>query len=316
MFEYRFRIYICVAAFCAFSFPVIVVDNVHAQGQEPLVIKDGDSESSIPSVGELNTVDAQEEIEPVKDSNTISAPSVIAENMDEDVFFDAEDLVPQGEMARRGPVPVNPRTQPASKFISVTKNKSGNSKDAKFVAAERAMALGRYDSALSILDVLYEKSSKDSRVLLGRATTLQKLGRFDEAMQMYEKLEALEPNNIDVKVNMLGLLSTRYPSVALRKLLVLHNENKSHVGIVSQLAIAYAKAGDAQSAISYLGAAAAQDPKNAGHLFNMAVISDRAGRTDDAIKYYEKALEVDTIHGAGRSIPRDSVYERLSQIRS
>ena len=47
----------------------------------------------------------------------------------------------------------------------------------------------------------------------------------------------------------------------------------------------------------------------------MAVIADRAGRTDEAIKYYEKALEVDTIHAGGRTIPRESVYERLARIR-
>ncbi len=308
MFEYWFRLTV-LSTCLVFSFGV---GGSFAQDEEPLIVEDVVSDGTIPNVGELNTVDAEENID---GDNTISAPSVIAEKMDEDVFFDADDIVPQGEMARTGPIPVNPSTQPASKFVTVTKGKGANSSDAKFIAAERAMALGRYDSALSILDVLYEKSPKDGRVVMGRATTLQKLGRFDEAMQMYEKLEKLEPENIDAKVNMLGLLSTRYPSIALRRLIELHNEHKSHVGITSQLAIAYAKTGNTDAAIQYLGASAAQDPKNAGHIFNMAVIADRAGRTDEAIKYYEKALEVDTIHGAGRSIPRDSVYERLARIR-
>ncbi len=287
----------------------------YAQDNEPLTIEEVEADEGIPNLGELNTVDAEEDAGASNGQVSISAPSVMADNMDEDLFFDANDIVPQGEMARQGPVPVNPAAQPASKFITVTKNKSANSVDAKYVAAQRAMTLGRYDSALNILDALYERNSGNARIVMGRATTLQKLGRFDEAMQMYEKLSKIEPHNIDVKVNMLGLLSTRYPSVALRRLIDLHSQYKSHVGVTAQLAVAYAQAGDADSALSYLGAAASMDPHNANHLFNMAVIADRAGYKDDAVKYYERALEVDTIHGAGRSIPRDSVYQRLAQIR-
>ncbi len=248
-------------------------------------------------------------------SGTISAPSAIAEPEINDDFFDANDLVPQGEMVRSAPVKVNPRTQPASKYIIVSKNHEAGSKDAQLVSAERAMQLGRYDSALQLFDNLYDINKKDSRILMGRAVVLQKLGRFDEAMGMYEKLSKIEPDNIDVKVNMLGLLSTRYPSVALRRLLDLHEKNRSNVALTAQIAIAYAKIGDAESALKYLGAAASMEPNNANHLFNMAVIADRSGDLKTAASYYEKALEVDTIHGAGRSIPRDSVYERLAQIR-
>lgn len=298
--------------FVLFSFVFILPSsNGYAQVEEPLIIED--VEGGAPSLESLETVD---NIVSSDDGATISAPSVMADtDIDEDVFFDADDIVPQGEMARSGPVPVNPVTQPASKFITVTKNKSAGSKEAQFIAAERAMSLGRYDSALNILDVLYKKSPRDSRVVMGRATTLQKLGRFDEAMNMYERLADLEPNNIDVQVNMLGLLGTRYPSVALRRLIDLNARHQSHVGVMSQLAIAYAQAGDTQSALKYLGTVASIEPNNALHLFNMAVIADRSGRDSEAMKYYEKALEVDTIHGAGRTIPRDSVYQRLAQIR-
>ena len=35
----------------------------------------------------------------------------------------------------------------------------------------------------------------------------------------------------------------------------------------------------------------------------MAVVSDRAGSTAQAINYYERALEADAVYGDGRSIP-------------
>ncbi len=271
-----------------------------------------DSSVALPGTEELNTQDGDD----VSSGSAISAPSAHAVDHDATTdFFDANDLVPQGEMTKDGPNQINPSNQPASKLIVVKKNYKADSKTAQLVSAERAMSLGLNDSALQMFDDLYALNKKDSRILMGRAVVLQKIGRFDEAMQMYEKLSVLEPKNVDVKVNMLGLLSTRYPAVALRRLIELHNKNTSHTGLTAQIAVAYAQAGDVNSALKYLGVAASMEPNNANHLFNMAVISDRAGSKKQAISFYEKALEVDTIHGAGRTIPRDTVYERLAQIR-
>ncbi len=248
----------------------------------------------------------------------ISAPSVInsdENNEEEDLFFDAGDIVPQGEMARSAPVKVDPVTQPGSKYIIVKKNYKADTKTARLVSAQRAMSLGRYESALLMFDDLYEINKRDTRVVLGRAVALQKLGRFDEAMQMYEVLSKLDPKNVDVKVNMLGLLGTRYPSIALRRLLDLQKDNKSNVSLAAQIAILYANIGDFSSALSYLGMAASMEPNNANHIFNMAVIYEKVNDNEKAVSYYEKALELDTIYGAGRSIPRDVAYERLAQIR-
>lgn len=242
---------------------------------------------------------------------SISAPSAI----EEDDFFDANSLVPQGEIAKEGPNAVDPRYQPASKLIIVKQNHKADSREAQIISAERALALGRYDSALQMFDVLYSGNAKDARVAMGRAVALQNMGRFDEAMGMYEIVSEAEPENIDVKVNMLGLLSTRYPSVALRRMLDLYAGNRGHAGLVAQIAIAYAQSGDAASALQFLGVAASMEPRNANHLFNYAVVADRAGETQKAVEYYERSLEVDTIHGGGRSIPRDAVYDRLLQIR-
>ncbi len=235
--------------------------------------------------------------------------------IDNEAFFDAEDMVPGGEMARRGPNKINPKVQPASKLVYVSKNYEPDTTEAHLVGAERAMQLGRYDSSLDLFDNLYAKNKKDARVLMGRAVVLQKLGRFDEAMAMYEELSKVEPDNIDIKVNMLGLLSTRFPSIALRRLLDLREGNMGHVGLASQIAVCYAALGDTKEALRYVGAAASMEPTNASHLYNMAIVADRAGDKKQAVSYYEKALEVDSIYGGGHSIPRDSVYERLARIR-
>lgn len=256
-----------------------------------------------------------------EDLNTISAPSAHAfeggedENLEDETFFDAENLVPQGEMAQSGPRKVNPNTQPASKLVTVRKNHTADTKEAHLVSAERAMTLGRFDSALELFDVLYEKNRKDARVLMGRAVALQKLLRFDEAMGMYEELSKVQPENVEARVNMLGLLATRYPSVALRRLLDLHDANKSNSGLTAQIGLTYARSGNLMAAVKYLGMASSIDPRNANYMYNLAIIVDRAGDKIKAISYYERALEIDTVYGSSRSIPREAVYERLAQIR-
>lgn len=249
------------------------------------------------------------------EGNTISGPTASVDEEEEELpFYDSDD-VGSGEMRKQGPIGADPTNRPAAPFVLVRKNYSADSHSAQLTAADRAVGLGRYDSALKIYEILEKKNPSDGRVLMGKAVSLQKLERFDEAMKTYEKIAELDPKNIDVKQNMLGLLATRYPSVALRRLIELHNENADNVGIVAQLAITYAKTGDSQSALEYLGIAASMEPHNANHLYNMAIIYDHAGQTDNAIALYEQALETDTLYGGGRTIPRDAVFERLAQIR-
>ena len=177
------------------------------------------------------------------------------------------------------------------------------------------MKLGRHESALAIYDSLQTRHQSNHNVLLGRAVALQHLGRDQEAVMAYEDFLTHEPKNIDARINMLGLVAQRYPAVSLHKLAALYEENPRHVGVIAQIAVVQAKLARFGEAIQYLGIAAGLEPNNAGHIFNMAVIADRAGQKDEAIKYYESALEVDTLHGSGRSIPRESVFERLAELR-
>jgi Flp pilus assembly protein TadD len=253
-----------------------------------------------------------------EEGGTITGPSSIGQDIiGEDEFFDSEEIVatPKGRVGREGPAPVNPKDQPASKLVIVDAVTPKDNKSAQLVSAERAQALGLNDAALKLYDDLYAQNPKDSQILMGRAVTLQKLGRFDEAMQTYEELSTLEPKNIEVKINMLGLLAKRYPAVALRRLMDLHDEDPQNVGLIAQIAVTAANLGDYETSMRFLGIAISMQPNNASHIFNAAVILDRAGKKKDAITYYEKALEVDSVYGSGRSIPRDTIYERLANLR-
>lgn len=234
---------------------------------------------------------------------------------DENLFFDSESLVPKGEMRTGAPREVNPALEPGSKLIVVTKDSGAGSMQSGLVSAQRALTLGRYDSALRLYDDLYARNKKDPNVLLGRAIALQKLGNTEQAIRAYQELLDMKPDNTDAQVNMLGLMGQQYPAVALQRLTDLRNKNPENPGILAQMAVVQARLGQNKEALQSLGTAAAIDQNNANHLYNMAVIADRMGDKAKAIEYYQKALETDTIYAGGNSIPREAVYERLGKIR-
>jgi Flp pilus assembly protein TadD len=234
---------------------------------------------------------------------------------DENLFFDADTLVPTGELGANAPRKVNPALQPASKLIVVKKDYSGNSRQAELVSAERAIALGRYDSALEIYNQMYAKNSRDPNIVMGRAIALQHLGQQEEAIAAYEELLDLRPGNTQAEINMLGLMGQQYPAVALQRLGELREKEPRNVAIVGQMAVLQANMGQYEDAMKYLGMAASLEPNNANHMYNMAVVADLAGKKDSAVEFYEQALEVDSIYGGNRSIPREAVFERLSRLR-
>lgn len=236
---------------------------------------------------------------------------------DQDSYYDSLPLPPSGPLAKKtaGPREVNPKLEPASKFVIVTKDQDANGFEALLVSANRALALGRYDAAVDLFEQMLRKNSRDRRALMGHAVALQRAGRGEAARVAYEELLKLDPDNREAQTNLLGLIAQDYPAVALRRMLDLRKKWPQDAGLAAQIGLTQARLGNDREALDYLGMAASIDPSNAGHLFNMAVIEDRRGDRDQAIKLYEQALQTDTLHGGGRSIPRDTVYSRLSVLR-
>lgn len=236
-------------------------------------------------------------------------------SFDEDLFYDARDVVPRGEIGKRTARKVNPKLEPGSKLIVVRTDEGPDSVGARLISASRAVKIGRYESALDIYKGLYQQDKRNADVLMGVAVTLQKMGRFDAAIAAYEELLEFKPGYIDAEVNMLGLISMQYPQVGLTRLQNLKRKHPDNLNVVAQLAVTYAQIGDVHQALKYLGIAASMQPQNPSHMFNMAVIADRAGQRKMAVRYYEQALELDSVYGGGRTLPRDIIFDRLSRLR-
>jgi tetratricopeptide (TPR) repeat protein len=224
-------------------------------------------------------------------------------------------LPPSGPMAKEAIREVDPTVEPASKYIVARKDKSASSQEALLESANRALELQRYDAAMEMFEQLFAKNKRDPRILMGLAVSQQYAGRPESAIQTYEALLDIDPKNADAMVNMLGLLRNTYPEVALRRLLDLQDKYPNNAGIAAQIGVTQADLGHYDDAIRYLQMAASLEPQNAQHLFNIAVIADRKGATNDAIKYYEQALETDAVYGNSRTLNRQAIYDRLSTLR-
>ncbi|WP_435642026.1 tetratricopeptide repeat protein [Micavibrio aeruginosavorus] len=246
--------------------------------------------------------------------NRVVAPAPAVEN---DVYYDSAPGVPSGPLSNTvGPRKVDPTMEPASTMVIVQKDYGSGEQEAMVVAAGRALDLGRYESALEMYDTLYKKNKSDVRILMGRAVAQQNVGYRELAIQSYEEVLKADPKNADAVINMMGLLREEYPSVALRRLLDLKERFPSNSGLMAQIGMTYAALGQTPDALRSLNVAASLDPRNATHLYNLAILFDRSGDQSSALKYYEQALETDAVYGAGRSIPRDQVYDRLSTLRA
>jgi Flp pilus assembly protein TadD len=238
-----------------------------------------------------------------------------AVDINEDLYFDANSLIPDSQLSSEVPRRVDPQLEPGSSLIVVSRDHGADSTSAKLVAAERAISLGRYDAALDIYMQLEEAYPNGPKTLLGKAVSLQHLGREDEAIATYQKLLDGNPDNLDAHINMLGLVSQRYPAVALQRLEELRKKNPENLEIIGQMAFVHAKIGRYEDALKDFALIASYEDKNANHILNMAIVADRAGFRDQAIEYYERALEVDTIYGGGRSVAREEIFDRLANLR-
>ncbi len=277
--------------------------------------------ASYPDVGASGSVPAAAEAEAAASAAAASgttSTSAVTPSMPAgpDVYYDSTMNVPTGSMATAvGPRKLDPVQEPASKFVVVRKTHSGSSQESQIVAANRALKLGSYDAAAEMFEDLYKKNPRDARILMGRAVALQNTGRNESAIAAYEELLDIDTDNQDAMVNMLGLLRKQYPEVALRRLVNLYEKHPNNAGVAAQIGLTEADLGHLDDARRYLSIAASLEPNSGLHLYNRAVIEDRAGKREEAIRYYQEALESDAVYKGSQSVPREKIYDRLAVLR-
>lgn len=298
------------------AFGALLVSSSLVHAQEAPVAPDfvadqlvEDASSDVQSPAEVDLSEAS------ISADVVSEVELEAIEPEPDLYFDSTSTGSSDVVQDIAPIKVDPREQPGQSFIIVKKHSDAGSYESRIVAANRALKLGRDASALTMFESLYKRNPRDPRVLMGLAVAQQKSGFKASAIKTYEELLRRAPNNHEAMVNMLGLMKDQYPEVTLRKLMHLHEHNPHSPGIAAQIGMTHAKMGRYSDALRFLGVASSLEPNNATHSYNIAIVADSMGKKNDAIGYYEEALQIDAMHGASRSIPRQTVYDRLAELR-
>jgi len=123
--------------------------------------------------------------------------------------------------------------------------------------------LGRYDQAIEHFNKSLQLRPNSAQVHNNLGNTLRKLGRIDEAIEHYNKAIELKPDFSDAHYN---------------------------------LAVALAEKGKIDEAIGEYREALKLEPGNVDALNNLGFLLALQNRFDEAIKYYKKAIEIEPDH--------------------
>ncbi|MAS87813.1 MAG: hypothetical protein CMH30_07555 [Micavibrio sp.] len=188
--------------------------------------------------------------------------------------------------------------------------------------ARQAVSGKRYDDALAIYDRLARQNPTNYDILIGRATTLEYMGRREEAIAAYNKVLQISPNDTRAKTMRDQLMAgapmatkPAAPATAPQPTPQQPAPVAQSGAISAQQAIALANANQYQQAMSVITQVRAREPNNALHAYTAAIIYDRAGDRSMATRLYEEALELDAMQGSVNGLPRGQIYDRLSVIR-
>lgn len=177
-------------------------------------------------------------------------------------------------------------------------------------AAQQAMAQGAFAAAVPHYEQALRRLPGDSQVEIGLAVALQKSGRVDEALAVYNRLLLRDPDNLAALTNFFGLVGSRSPALAIEEMQRLLQRNPQQPTILAQLGLIYANSGDRANGLRYLEEAVRLAPDDPVFAMNLAVLNDQLGRREEAIQNYRQVLRLSE-SGAAGEIPVASVRERL-----
>lgn len=150
--------------------------------------------------------------------------------------------------------------------------------------ADRAWAKKDAATAMRLYATAAKQQPQNTEPLLKIAEILRKTGRIDDAISVYEKTLAIDPNSVEAHHG-IGYthLQIEKPYLATRSFANALKIDPRDAASLGGLGIAYDKAGDHKKAQEYYKQAVKLDPSNLNYKSNLALSLALSGQTEQAI---------------------------------
>jgi len=176
---------------------------------------------------------------------------------------------------------------------------------------------GQIEAAINFYKRALKQNPNNSYSLFGLASAYQKLGQYRQAKPIYLKLLEVFPGNEQVIANLLSIITeeTPYDSVPLLQAMAERHPNSAFIN--AQASVAFNNIGDYNNGIKYLNRAIKLDRGNVQYQYNLAVLYDRMGRNDDAIRMYNEIIRSAKYDKQlGYSVPVSRLRERVKVLNA
>lgn len=211
--------------------------------------------------------------------------------------------------ARSGPAPR--RVPPIELADAGAPVVSGPAQGTALRQAGQAYRLGDFARAQALYGALLKKAPNDPGVLEGLARSYQARQLNPQAIDTFERLLAVEPNNTAVLLELVQLAETQPRTEAFDLLARLRARYPRFAPIYAQAAMIHARERNFLSAADYMTQAVRLDPDQTRYIYNLASIQDRAGNQAEAIRLYREVLRRGSV-APDAAIPLSAVRRRLA----
>ncbi len=158
--------------------------------------------------------------------------------------------------------------------------------------ADRAWSKNDAATAMRLYATAAKQQPKNTEPLLRIAQILRKTGRVDDAISVYEKALAIDPNSVKAHHGIgYSHLQLEKPYLATRSFANALKINPKDAASLGGLGIAYDKAGDHKKAQEYYKQAVKYDSDNLNYKSNLALSMALSGQTEKAIAILKVVTE-------------------------
>ncbi|MDP3087563.1 MAG: tetratricopeptide repeat protein [Methylotenera sp.] len=212
-----------------------------------------------------------------------------------------------------------PRSNPKRKPLKLISKAATSGVDPTLMAAYQAFTRGNDVSAQQQYRQVLQRDVRNVDALLGMAAIAQRQGRDADSAGWYQKVLEIEPKNTIALSAIMGASNSNQQDTTdtvgaesrIKNMLAQHPDAANLHAALGNL---YAEQGQWPSAQEAYFNASRLVPDNADYAFNLAISLDQMGKSNLALKQYERALDALNKSG-GISPDRATLEARIRELQ-